>query len=312
MQYSACRSIAFVFVCQRGRLEIESVLLAASLKHWVRGGCELIAAIPKPTGRFGEPQEVTLRLLREMGVRMAHFENEFLRERPSCEGPYLLTNKIFCLRVPTKADKLVFLDSDQLCRREFLPAEHLRTPLSARKADFVSSRDVGDAWERIFHAAGAELPNLRIRIPMTHDAAGPGVYAPPSFNSSFLAIDANSAAEFSQLWAECFRRIDEAGVMGHVRYYQEQASLAVAAHKSGIAYEMLETRWINPCLAHYFRPGRIRENPKLVEVARSLAREQRGIQEILHDFPEWRFLVDVPEVSGSEDAVVGVESKGIS
>ena len=290
MSSTACLQVAFVFVCQRGRLEIESLLLAASLKKHLRGEFEMIAAIPSPTERFGKLQPATVRSLRTMGVRLAPLANAIIDERPSCNPSDLLTNKIFCLRVPTTADKLVFLDSDQLCRREFAPGEHLRLPLCARRADFVSSRDVGEAWERIFHAAGEKPPHLRLRVPPPPNVTGSVVYAPPSFNSSLIAIDTSLAAEFSQLWEECFRRIERAGVMGHARYYQEQASLAVAAHKSGIHYEMLDVNSINPYIAHYFRPERLQADPKLLELARSLARQQQGIDAVIRELPEWKWL----------------------
>ena len=231
--YPICKSTSFVFVCQRGPLEVESVLLAASLKRWLRGEYELVAAIPGPADRFGKLCEPTLQLLHKLGVRVARFENEILQDLPHCKPPYLLTNKIYCLRVPTTAEKLIFLDSDQICRREFHPAPLLRTPLSARKADFVSSRDMADVWNDVFRAAHVEPPKLRVRILKTKDATGQVVYAPPSFNSSFVAIDAPLAEEFSRLWESCFRQIDGSGVMKPIHYYQEQASLAVAAHKSG-------------------------------------------------------------------------------
>ncbi|HUY90329.1 MAG TPA: hypothetical protein VMV10_16455 [Pirellulales bacterium] len=291
MRYPVLRNFAFVFICQRGRLEIESLLLAASLKRFLRGEFELIAAVPTSIELLGEPRPTTLELLRRLGVRIAKVCNEILEETPSREVPYLLTNKIFSLRVTTTAEKLVVLDSDQIGRREFLPAPHLRAPLSARRADFVSSRDVGTAWEQVFQAAGAELPSLRIRVPAPPDEAGADVYAPPSFNSSFVAIDAALAADFSRLWEDCFRRIDRAGALDQARYYQEQASLAVAAHKSQIAYEMLDLQHINPCLAHYIRPQRVQTDPQLLEVARSLVRELTGIDEIIRDQPDWHFLL---------------------
>lgn len=268
------------------------MLLAASLKQWLRGEYELIAAVPMPAERFGTPQEPTLRLLRALGVRIVAFENTILQERPAGGGPLLLTNKIFCLRVSTQTEKLVFLDSDQLCRREFHPAPLLRTPLSARKADFVSSNDMGDVWDAVFRAADTEPPQFRVRILKTKDPGEQIVYAPPSFNSSFVAIDASLAAGFSRLWESCFRQIDRSGVMRRVHYYQEQASLAVAAYKAGLAYEMLETRWINPHLAHYFRPSRVQENGELLGVAHSLTGKHKEIKEIARDFPEWQFLRD--------------------
>lgn len=291
MQYPVPRTIAFVFICQKGRLEIESLLLAASLKRFLLGEYELIAAVPTPTELLGEPKPRTLETLRKLGVRVATFHNELLEERPSREVRHLLTNKIFSLRIATTADKLVLLDSDQLCRREFFPAQHLRAPLSARKADYVSSRDVGNAWEDVFRAAGVECPTLRICIANPQGEGTAAVYAPPSFNSSFVAIDAPLAADFSRLWEDCFRRIERAGALKQAQYFQEQASLAVAAYKSRIAYEMLDLNSINPCLTHYIHPRRVQTDSQLLEAARAHVRERNEIAEIIREHPEWHFLL---------------------
>jgi hypothetical protein len=71
MRYPVLRNFAFVFICQRGRLEIESLLLAASLKRFLRGEFELIAAVPTSIELLGEPRPTTLELLRRLGVRIA-------------------------------------------------------------------------------------------------------------------------------------------------------------------------------------------------------------------------------------------------
>ncbi|HQU44772.1 MAG TPA: class I SAM-dependent methyltransferase, partial [Pirellulales bacterium] len=46
---AAPQSAAFVFVCQGGELEVEALLLAASLVPSMPKGCELIAAVPSPS-----------------------------------------------------------------------------------------------------------------------------------------------------------------------------------------------------------------------------------------------------------------------
>ena len=40
------QSFSFVFVCQAGRLEVDALLLALSLEHFVRCDYELVAALP--------------------------------------------------------------------------------------------------------------------------------------------------------------------------------------------------------------------------------------------------------------------------
>ena len=290
MRYPTPRSCAFVFVCQRGRLEAESVLLAASLRRHLRCEYELIAMQPGPTEWMEPPSPATIEALGALGVRVVPVRNEIVAARQSSQVQYLLTNKIFALRVPTAAEKLVLLDSDQLCRQPLSPASCLSAPLGARRADFVSSREVGPAWESIFRAAAVPCPGLRIQIRNGGGEQREHVYAPPSFNSSFVSIDSALAADFSRVWEDCFRRIDASGEMRHIRYYQEQASLTVAAVRSGLPYEMLDLDWLNPALSHYFDPHSVRDNRELLELARSLVQTHSALAPVVRNSPEWSFL----------------------
>ena len=65
----------FVFVCQEGNLECEAVLLAASLKRYVQGEYECVAAIPYPTQRWGTVSKETFKLLDILGVRCVPITN---------------------------------------------------------------------------------------------------------------------------------------------------------------------------------------------------------------------------------------------
>jgi len=133
---SACkpvRSYAFIFVCQEGNLEIGSLLLAASLKRFLKCDYELIAAVPSPTDIMGTPNELTKTILAEIGVRIVNIHNTLVSTTRRRKY-HLITNKMYCLRVPTSAEKLIFMDSDYLCYQEFhgesrftIPFIHYRT-----------------------------------------------------------------------------------------------------------------------------------------------------------------------------------------
>src|SRR6266498_3081084 len=95
-------SYCFVFVCQEGELTIQSLLLAASLKQFLRCDHELVAAVPGPVDRWGTPPVAALAMLRELGVRMVSITNPL-------DDDYPIGNKLACLDVETQADKVVFL-----------------------------------------------------------------------------------------------------------------------------------------------------------------------------------------------------------
>src|SRR4051794_34390253 len=98
------RSYAFVFVCQAGPLENKALLLAASLKRHLRVEHELIAAVPQPAERWGTLSEDTTELLRSLGVRVEPISNEI-------DPDYPIGNKVSCMRLAVRTDRLVFLDS---------------------------------------------------------------------------------------------------------------------------------------------------------------------------------------------------------
>ena len=93
---------AFKFVCQEGKLEAQAILLVASLKRFLRCDYELVAAV---TFNNRKPSDVVLEFLKKLGVRIVDIKN-------NTGNPY--NNPIFCLGVPTDAQKNVLMDTDLL------------------------------------------------------------------------------------------------------------------------------------------------------------------------------------------------------
>ncbi|MEM6426927.1 MAG: hypothetical protein AAF728_17490, partial [Cyanobacteria bacterium P01_D01_bin.128] len=203
---------AFTFICQQGVLEGLSLLLAASLKRFLRCPYELIAAIPLPESQWGTPHPTTLRTLQKMGVRIEYFENLIPLSRKG--NP--LTNKIFCFQLPTQMEKTIFLDSDLLCLQPFSPGDRFLKPFSAAPTFLATGRN----WDNIYSAVGAKVPEERIPTLFSDDLQ------PPYFNSGFIAVDTALAAELASTWWECFNQIDQSGAMADNLYFREQVSLA--------------------------------------------------------------------------------------
>ena len=65
----------FIFVCQQGNLELKSMLLAASLKYYLRCDYECVAAIPQPATQWGTVSEDTLVFMHDLGVRTVPITN---------------------------------------------------------------------------------------------------------------------------------------------------------------------------------------------------------------------------------------------
>jgi hypothetical protein len=276
----APQSYAFAFICQQGVLEGMALLLAASLKRFLRCQYELIAAIPLPESQWGRPHPTTLQTLQKMGVRIEYFENLLPLDRKG--NP--LTNKIFCFQMSTQMEKMVFLDSDLLCLQPFSPGDRFLKPFSAAPTFLATGRN----WENIYAAVDLEVPEVRIPTLFSDDLQ------PPYFNSGFVAIDAALSADLSLTWWDCFHKIDESGAMSDNLYFREQVSLAIAVIKMGIPYELLDETynyWVKfkpleperlPYFLHHTWPHPpVYHQPILNKLVRSL----------VQDYPEIRPFV---------------------
>lgn len=291
MDCQAPSSYAFIFVCQQGRLENEAVLLAASLKLFVRCDHELIAAVPGPSEAMGCPSERTCEILQDLGVRLVSIENSLVSSRRPPEYE-LIANKIFCLRAATRAEKLIFLDSDILCRRAFHGDTHFCVPFNALQAGIVGSAALRGRWHEIFEATGTAMPRLRVRSNGSHEGLPAFVYSPPYFSAGVIGVDTSEAPRLSRLWEECFRQLEAADALGDQRYFQDQASLACAIQKSGLDYEILQPASVNSYFSHYLHPNRIAAKQELRQLARQCAEQHAGIPRLLGDDREWAFLRD--------------------
>jgi hypothetical protein len=278
---------AFVFVCQAGELEIKALLLAASLKRFLRCDYELIAALPTPASTWGELAPETHELLQQLGVRVEPIANPI-------DADYKIGNKLACFDVPTRADRIVFLDSDILCLRDFGEPDCLRVPFAAKPADLRTFAAGVEAWQPLYAAAGVDLPQLRLPTTVS------GEFGLAYFNSGVIFAD--STRGIGRAWIECARTILQVPGMREQRHWLDQVSLAIAVHKLGLAYSGLDERFNFPAhlkpvpdelpfFCHYHWPRIIAREPLLADLVRDLAREYPVIARRIADNGEWKPLL---------------------
>lgn len=278
---------AFVFVCQAGELEIKALLLAASLKRFLRCDHELIAALPTPAATWGELAPETRGLLRELGVRIEPIVNPI-------DPDYKIGNKLACFDVPTRARKIVFLDSDILCLRDFGEPDCLSVGFAAKPADLRTFAAGAEAWAPLYAAAGVALPDLRLPTTVS------GEFGLAYFNSGVIFADAG--AGLGQAWIDCARAILQVPAMREQRHWLDQVSLAIAVHKLGLRYSGLDERFNFPAhlkpvpdeppfFCHYHWPRIVRREPLLLDLARDLAREHPVIARRMAGDAEWAALL---------------------
>lgn len=279
---------AFVFVCQSGPLEIKALLLAASLKRFMRCDGEIIAVIPGPESVMGAPNPQTLDFFQRIGVRVAFVDNTLFQEDVPASRlrACLYANKIFCLGVETRAQKLIFLDSDMLFFRGFHGGERFSIPFNAKLAGMDGVRPFVGRWDEIFAACGLSTPAIRLKV--VDDRTGECRCVPPYFNSGFVGIRSDLASTLSASWLDCFKTLSDPEVLG-TSFLTEQVSLAVALHSLGIVYEVMSVAEL-PSF-HYHTYVALSRNSWLVGLASSLAREHKEIADVLKGEPGWGALL---------------------
>jgi hypothetical protein len=280
------RRFSFVFVCDAGKLELQALLLAASLRRHLRCPCELIAAIPQPrerprdTGTLGE----TIALLEDLGVGTAPIENPL-------DADYPIANKLACVALPTTAEKRVFLDSDILLLRDFRDAPRFDAPFHAKPADRATFTSSAEVWRRACEAVGIAPPALRVPATVS------GEYMPPYFNSGVLVLD--SASDLHSAWLQCARRLDEIPELPNRRPHLDQIALAVAVAQLGLRYRCLDERdnfpahrkplpEPPPVICHYHEPAVVAQEPALRAELAAIAAEHPAIAERLAADERWQ------------------------
>jgi hypothetical protein len=284
-EVAAPQKYAFVFVCQAGRLEIGALLLAASLKRYLKCDYELIAAIPTPENIMGSPNPLSIKLLEEMGVRIVNIHNKIVSNNRR-QSWHLITNKMYCLKIPTGADKLIFLDSDFLCCNDFKGDSRFSIPFNARLAIGSGARGYEGKWYKFYETVNTSMPLNRIRV----EDGDHFRYVPPSFNSGFIAVNTDRATDLANCWFECWEAFDRKGVVRSRPYHIGQYSLSVAVVKMGMPFEIIERSWIFKYFMVCHKMSEMKENSEVMRLVISLLREYPGIIEVIKDNPEYNFL----------------------
>jgi len=280
----------FVFVCQQGDLEIKSLLLAASLKRYLRGEYELVAALPQPESRWGRLSDNTQTVMHTLGVRLVPIVNRI-------DEDYPIGNKVACLSIDTLADKIVFLDSDILCLRECFPDTALfDAPFNAKQADLATfTRDV-TLWQKIYDLFQLPLPQRRVL------SSTSGEVMLPYFNAGMIVVQ--NGLNFGQVWEHCCQVIDAEPSITQKRPWLDQIALPVAVKQLNLKYHCLDERFNYPAhlkplpalsalpfFCHYHWPSVIRREPWLNQLVIELVTAYPLLKDSLLAEPEWAQLL---------------------
>lgn len=283
----ARRRYAFVFVCQQGELEIQAALLAASLNKFLKCDHELIAGFPVPERVCGTPSGTTIALFKRLGVRTVRIVNKV-------NPLYTHANKIACLKVRTKAHKIVFLDTDILLLRDFCDEPRFSRDINVKPVDYQTFTSTDELWRIAYKTAWTPMPEERIVSTVS------GESGLPYFNSGFIAL--NRGIPLANSWTKCARAFNKEEAIPKKIPWSDQPSLAVAIHKLKLRYDCLDERYNFPAhvrtldennlpwFCHYHYPSIIQREPRLVGLVQELVTAYPEIAELMRRSEKWEPL----------------------
>ena len=263
-------------MCQAGELEIKAGLLAASLRFRLGEGPDLVAAVPVPGGRWGEPHPETKALLDKLGVRLVEIRNRI-------DESYGHGNKVAALAAGAGLGKTIFLDSDILCLRA--PAQDaFAASFCAKPADLGTWGEAKGLWEQVYRLFGLAVPSRRVVTTVS------GQLSPPYFNAGVIAVD--DAPAFARCWEDACVRVDRADDIPRKRPWLDQIALPVAVARLELDFRVLSDSYnfpahlrplpnALPVFCHYHSPAVLRREPVLTALVRQLAADRPRLAGLL-------------------------------
>jgi hypothetical protein len=255
----------------------------------------MIAAIPKPVEIMGIPQAKTIDLLSKMGVRIVDFHNEIITNSSCRDKYYFLTNKMYCLTIPTDADKLIHVDSDHLFYKEFGSDKRFSLPMNFVPAGYGGAVVYGGKFKEIYENMGAEFPmwlfrNKQMQLGTQQSQIA---YSPPYVNTRFIAIRTELSQKLFNLWTHYFNKLEETKILYDIqREHSGQMSFNLALEKMKIPYEiMFYMKDDPPPYFHFDARHRQKGSDKARALAKELILEYPEMISIAKRFEDWELIL---------------------
>ncbi len=255
----------FVCVCQTGELELQSLLLMASLKRHLQVEHELYVLIPSPESIWGKVSDETQRQLQAWGVKTFISDN-------AIDPNYPIANKLNCFNISTDAEKIIFLDSDTLLLNDFIDDPIFQQPLCLRAASLPLLEDDKDNWAQIYQTANLPMPKHQVTSTVSQQAML------PYYNAGFIAVD--KALNFSKTWIHYCQLIDKNPQIQGKRPYLDQMALPLTAAALNIECTEVDKK--------YNYPPRLQDDPA---VAEAIVYHYNNPEVILSTAPQVRALI---------------------
>lgn len=291
------RNFRIMWVCQRGQLEMESVLLAASLRKFLRNPAELVLGIPQWQDGSLDPTTTTLDFLKGLDVDIVQFRNPVAEEH-DFEQPYPHSNKLFLFELESNADKTIFFDSDTIFLEDCLGHPAFQVPLTLIPVGFPGAHIDGFSWEPLYQACDIEMPCERmITIGKTASQAPLPWCSPNAFTANVIGVSGEHRLGFFAVWHDVYRKLLETRVLhtaeGTPLKHVDQIALSLAVTRLKIPYIC---QWGGDRMRfHYWNPQRLVARPKIMEIVRSIITDFPGISSVYQELRAQERIEPWPE-----------------
>lgn len=267
------------FVVHKGKLEIQALLLAASLRFFNQNNFNLIACIPENISH--DKNFITKQTeiyLNSLNVVIKTTQNPIGND-------YLIGNKLQCLSVADSAQR-VFLDTDILCTKKLNLPILKNNEIGVKPADRKTYQWTTDQWRSAYQKYADHTLKSK-------DIIFSSVFKEPMlpyFNAGVIII--NGCHDFAYTWSQIAKAIDKDKSLSNKRPWLDQLALPLAIKKSGLETILLTEKHNFPAnikavntdlkmeITHYHRPS-------------ILANSQFAIETIIKIMDKFPWLLDV-------------------
>lgn len=285
-EQASVASASISFVCEPGRLEAQSLLLAASLRA-AYPDLSLVAATPRPL------PAATTHAFDALGVTRQTISNPL-------DPDYPIGNKIAAFGVAADDGIRVFLDSDMLCLRAWDWTVLCSHALVAKPADLATFGS--DAlWQLLYSRFDLPAPTQRVIATVSEHLMH------PYFNAGMLASTA--AAALAETWAHTCGVIDTMQDVNPRRPWLDQIGLPIAAARLGFDTRSLSEAWNYPAhikplrgsphIVHYHVPAAVAREPVLLAMVCRLLSDHPAVAAVVRADEAWRPVLHALERQSS-------------
>ncbi|MBA7522253.1 hypothetical protein ES705_14371 [subsurface metagenome] len=294
---------SFVIIFQKGEIELKSLFLVLSLKKFSNCNYEIIGAIPDMYGRIEYPNDLSIKILDKLGVKIEYIKNTFCHDRSVEIIGDKHANKLFALNLPLSSDKIIFLDSDMLCLSNFSHKEYfVNNPFLAKQVDVANVT----RWPAIYDIFNMPLPDHK--IPCTVD----NKLLPPYFNAGFIALDTKISSDFSNECIEVFKKLSHPEILSRRLFnpvFRDQISISIAIQKLKIPIATIDESYNYPIrhkhffkrlpiLVHYHDPITVFNNKLLYKEFINYINSDSELKGVITNFPNWEKLFAKKRIVG--------------